>query len=113
MGELSRLETEAKKRRVVPRQEPPPPRTFDNNGSDDEPEVDFAILTRKHSISLHQGLLAQWNCICTNCSGLSVRLSLPQRTKSSHDETCFDVFFGVRSILTASNTLQEATITVK
>jgi hypothetical protein len=103
--ELSRLEMEAKKRRVLPREEP-------NVGDDmGEPEVDFAILMRKHSVSLHQGLRTHWTCVCQGCSGLSVRLSLPQRKKSSQMETCFEVFFGVRSLLAI--TLQEAKITVK
>ena len=102
--ELSRLEMEAKKRRVLPREEP-------NVGDDiGEPEVDFAILMRKHSVSLHQGLRTHWTCVCQRCSGLSVRLSLPQR-KNSRMETCFEVFFGVRSLLAI--TLQEAKITVK
>ncbi|KAJ5692825.1 hypothetical protein N7462_002248 [Penicillium macrosclerotiorum] len=52
--ELSRLETEAKKRRVLPREEP--------NMADemDEPEADDAILMRKHSVSLHQALRTHW-----------------------------------------------------
>lgn len=103
--ELALLEMEAKKRRVLPREEP--------NVSDDmgEPEVDFAILMRKHSVSLHQGLRTHWTCVCQRCSGLSVRLSVPQPKRSSQMETCFEVFFGVRSLLTI--TLQEAKITVK
>ena len=103
--ELSRLEVEAKKRQVTPREEP--------NGDDDidEPEADFAILMRKHSMSLHQGLRTHWTCVCQKCSGLSVRLSLPQQKKGSQKETCFEMFFGVRSLLVI--TLQEAKITVK
>lgn len=55
--ELSRLEMEAKKRRVLPREEP-------NVGDDmGEPEVDFNILMRKHSVSLHQGLRTYWTCV--------------------------------------------------
>ncbi|OBT76497.1 hypothetical protein VF21_03946 [Pseudogymnoascus sp. 05NY08] len=105
IGELALLEMEAKKRRVLPREEP--------NVSDDmgEPEVDFAILMRRHSVSLHQGLRTHWTCVCQRCSGLSVRLSVPQPKSSSQMETCFEVFFGVRSLLTI--TLQEAKITVK
>ena len=103
--ELSRLEMQAKRRRVLPREET-------NIGDDiSEPEADFAILMRKHSVSLHQGLRTHWTCVCQNCSGLSVRLSLPQRKKSPQMETCFDVFFGVRSLLAI--TLQEGKITVK
>ena len=103
--ELSRLEMETKKRRVLPREEL-------NVGDDmEEPEADFPILMRKHSVSLHQGLRTHWTCVCQRCSGLSVRLSLPQRKGSSQVETCFEVFFGVRSLLAI--TLQEAKITVK
>ena len=103
--ELSRLEMETKKRRVLPREEP-------NVGDDmEEPEAEFPILMRKHSVSLHQGLRTHWTCVCQMCSGLSVRLSLPQRKGSSQMETCFEVFFGVRSLLAI--TLQEAKITVK
>jgi len=103
--ELSRLEMGAKKRRVLPREEP---NVGDVMG---EREADFAILMRKHSVSLHQGLRTHWTCVCQGCSGLSVRLSLPQRKKSSQMETCFEVFFGVRSL--HAITLQEAKITVK
>lgn len=103
--ELSHLDKEAKKRRVLPREEP--------NASDDidEPEADVAMLMRKHSVSLHSGLQAHWICVCQRCSGLSVRLSLPQRKNSSKIESCFEVFFGVRSLL--ATTFQEAKITVK
>ncbi|OKL59123.1 hypothetical protein UA08_05965 [Talaromyces atroroseus] len=104
IDELSRLETEAKKRRVLSREEP-------NVGDDvDAPEADLAMMMRKHSMSLHQGLRTQWTCVCQRCSGLSVRLSLPQRKKGSQMETCFQVFFGVRSL--PALTLQEAKITV-
>ena len=103
--ELSRLEMEAKKRRILPREEP--------NGGDgmDEPEANLTLLMRKHSLSLHQGLRTHWTCVCQKCSALSVRLSLPQRKKSSQMNTCFELFFGVRSVLEIS--LQEAKITVK
>lgn len=103
--ELSHLDMEAKKRRVLPREQP--------NVCDDieEPEADFAMLMRKHTVSLHHGLRTHWTCVCQNCSGLSVRLSLPQRKKGSKIESCFEVFFGVRSLLAI--TLQEAKITVK
>ncbi|KAI2632315.1 hypothetical protein GGR54DRAFT_29393 [Hypoxylon sp. NC1633] len=103
--QLSRLETEAKKRRVLPREEA-------HGGDDlDEAEAGFASLVRKHSLSLHEGLRTHWTCVCQGCSSLSVRLSLPQRKKNSQMETCFEVFFGVRSLLAV--TLQEAKITVK
>ncbi|KAI9926347.1 hypothetical protein MW887_004111 [Aspergillus wentii] len=54
--ELSRMDMEAKKHRVLPREEP--------NVDDDmgDPEAEFAILMRKHSMSLHQGLRAHWSC---------------------------------------------------
>lgn len=103
--ELSQLDIEAKKRRVLPREEP------DMGDDIDEPEADFAIPLRKHSVSLHRGLRTHWTCVCQNCSGLSVRLSLPKRKKGSKIESCFEVFFGVRSLLAI--TLQEAKITVK
>ena len=107
--ELSRLEMDAKKRRVVQREEP----NMADDMADDmaEPEADSAILMRKHSMSLHQGLRQHWTCVCSKCSGLSVRLSLHQRTKSSQMETCFEVFFGVQSLIATA--LQEAKITVK
>jgi hypothetical protein len=105
LKELLSLDLQSKKRRVLPREE--------TNIGDDigEPEADFAIFMRKHSMSLHQGLRRHWTCVCQKCSGLSVRLSLPQWKKSSQMETCFEVFFGVRSLLAI--TLQEAKITVK
>lgn len=103
--QLSQLDMQGKRRRVLLREET-------NMGDDiSEPEADFAILMRKHSLSLHQGLRTHWTCVCQNCSGLSVRLALPQRKKSSQMESCFEVFFGVRSLLTI--TLQEGKITVK
>ncbi|TGJ87683.1 hypothetical protein E0Z10_g1082 [Xylaria hypoxylon] len=98
--ELSRLEMEAKKRRVLPREEP-------NVGDDmvddmvddmDDPEADIAILMRKYSVSLHQRLRTRWTCVCQKCSG-------------SQMEACFEVFFGVRS--PRAITLHEAKITVK
>ncbi|KAF2654351.1 hypothetical protein K491DRAFT_600940 [Lophiostoma macrostomum CBS 122681] len=103
--ELSHLDKEAKKRRVLPREDP---NVVDNV---EEPEADFAMMLRKHSVLLHHGLRTQWTCICQKCSGLSVRLSLPQRKKGTKLESCFEVFFGVRSLLAI--TLQEAKITVK
>ncbi|KAJ4302953.1 hypothetical protein N0V90_001844 [Kalmusia sp. IMI 367209] len=91
--ELSHLDMEAKKRRVLPREE-------SNVGDDiDELEADFAMLMRKHLVSFYHGLR------------LSVRLSLPQRKKGPNIDSCFEVFFGIRSLLTI--TLQEAKITVK
>lgn len=105
IDELSHIDMDAKRRRVLHREEP------DNGGGSEDPDADFAMLMRKHSVLLHQGLRTQWTCVCQNCSGLSVRLSLPQRKKDSKFESCFEVFFGVRSLLAI--TLQEAKITVK
>ena len=103
--ELSRPDREAKKRRVLAREEP-------NVGDNiEEPEADFALLMRRHLVSLDNALRTHWICVCQNCSGLSVRLSLPQQKKGFEVETCFEVFFGVRSLL--ATTLQEAKITVK
>ena len=62
-------------------------------------------------MSLDQALRKQWVCVCTKCSGLSVRLSLPQHKKDTGAETSFEVFFGVQSI--PATVLQEARITVK
>jgi hypothetical protein len=99
------LDREAKKRRVLPREEP-------NSGDNlEDPDADFAILMRRHLVSLDNALRKHWICVCQKCSGLSVRLSLPQQKKDFKVETCFEVFFGVRSLL--ATTLQEAKITVK
>lgn len=103
--ELSHLDRAAKKHRILPRGEP-------NAGdSPQEPDADFAMLMRRHLVSLDNALRKHWICVCQKCSGLSVRLSLPQQKKDSEVETCFEVFFGVRSLLTT--TLQEAKITVE
>ena len=103
--ELSHLDREAKKRRVLPREEP-------NAGDNlEDPDADFAMLMRRHLVSLDNALRKHWVCVCQKCSGLSVRLSLPQQKKDFKVETCFEVFFGVRSLL--ATTLQEAKITVK
>lgn len=103
--ELSHLDREAKKRRVLLREEP-------NAGDNLEvPDADFAMLMRRHLGSLDNALRKHWICVCQKCSGLSVRLSLPQQKKDFKVETCFEVFFGVRSLL--ATTLQEAKITVK
>lgn len=104
--ELSVLDREAKKRRVLPREE------LTMSDDNDKPEADFAILMRRHLVSLDNALRTHWVCVCQKCSGLSVRLSLPQQTKKGPTvETCFEVFFGARSVLTT--TLQEAKITIK
>ena len=99
------MDMQARKRRVLHREEA---EVDDEIGA---PEADLAILTRRHSMSLHQGLRTQWTCVCQKCAGLSVRLSLPRREKSSQSETCFEVSFGIRSLLAI--TQQEGKITVK
>ncbi|KAJ6007470.1 hypothetical protein N7540_011446 [Penicillium herquei] len=98
--QLSHLE--AKKRRTQPREEPSPGDDFE------DPNANFAVLMRGHLLSLDNALRRHWVCVCQNCSGLSVRLSLPQQ---GNVETSFEVFFGVRSLF--ATTLQEAKITVK
>ena len=104
--ELSRLDREAKKRRVLPREEP-------NAGDNlEDPDADFAMLMRRHLVSLDNALRKSWICVCQKCLGLSVRLSLPRSKKDFKVETCFEVFFGVQQSLLAT-TLQEAKITVK
>ncbi|RAL07701.1 S8/S53 family peptidase [Aspergillus homomorphus CBS 101889] len=103
--ELSYLYNEGKRRRVLRREEPT---TCENS---EDPEADFAVLMRKHLVSLDNALRRDWVCVCHNCSGLSVRLSLPQHEKGLKLDTCFEVFFGVRSLLAIE--LQEARITVK
>ncbi|KAL9063223.1 MAG: hypothetical protein Q9161_009578 [Pseudevernia consocians] len=105
LEELSRMDMQARKRRILHREEA---EVDDEIGA---PEADLAILTRRHSMSLHQGLRTQWTCVCQKCAGLSVRLSLPRREKSSQSETCFEVSFGIRSLLAI--TQQEGKITVK
>ena len=103
--ELSHMDMQARKRRVLHREET---EVDDKIGA---PEADLAIITRRHSMSLHQGLRTQWTCVCQKCAALSVRLSLPRREKSSQSETCFEVSFGIRSLFTI--TQQEGKITVK
>jgi hypothetical protein len=103
--ELSLLEQERKKRRVLPRDEP----THGSNFED--PDADFAVLMRRYLMSLDNALRRHWVCVCQKCSGLSVRLSLPQHKKDLEAEASFEVFFGVRSVPAIA--LQEAKITVK
>lgn len=105
LQELSHLDQERKKRRVLPREEPA-------DGSNlDDPDADFAVLMRRHLVSLDNALRRQWVCVCQKCSGLSVRLSLPEHKKDLEAEASFEVFFGVRSL--PATALQEAKITVK
>ncbi|GAW11454.1 hypothetical protein ANO14919_008000 [Xylariales sp. No.14919] len=103
--ELSHLEQERKKRVVLPREEP-------THGSNlEDPDAEFAVLMRRHLVSLDNALRRHWVCVCQKCSGLSVRLSLPQHEKDLEAEASFEVFFGVRSV--PATALQEAKITVK
>jgi hypothetical protein len=103
--ELLHLDQERKKRRVLPREDP----THEPNLED--PDADFAVLMRRHLVSLDNALRRHWVCICQKCSGLSVRLSLPRHKKDLEAEASFEVFFGVRSVPVTA--LQEAKITVK
>lgn len=105
LEELSRMDMQARKRQDVHREET---EVDDKIGA---PEADLAILTRRHSMSLHRGLRTQWTCVCQKCATLSVRLSLPRREKSSQSETCFEVSFGIQTLFAI--TQQEGKITVK
>lgn len=104
--ELVHLDQEKKKRRILVREEPTP-----GSNIEEEPDVDFAVLMRRHLASLDNALRRHWVCVCQKCSGLSVRLSLPQHKKDLEAEASFEVFFGVRSV--PATALQEAKITVK
>lgn len=106
--ELSQLGQDSKKRRVLPREEITRESTLD-----DPSRLDSAVLMRRHLVSLDHALRRHWVCVCQKCSGLSVRLSLPQHKKgpSLESEVSFEVFFGVRSV--PASILQEARITVK
>ncbi|KAJ4281972.1 hypothetical protein NW764_004656 [Fusarium oxysporum] len=103
--ELLHMEQERKKRRVLPREQPT------QGPSVEDPDAEFAVLMRRHLVTLDNALRRQWVCVCQRCSGLTVRLSLPQHKKDLEAEASFEVFFGVRSVPTT--TLQEAKITVK
>ncbi|PVH81390.1 hypothetical protein DL98DRAFT_624868 [Cadophora sp. DSE1049] len=102
--ELLHLEQERKKRRVLPREEPI------HVSNLEDPDADFAVLMRRHLVSFN-ALRRHWVCVCQKCSGLSVRLSLPQHKKDLESKASFEVFFGVRSV--PATALQEAKITVK
>lgn len=103
--ELFNLEQERKKRRVLPREE------TSHGSSPEDPDADFAVLMRRHLVTLDNALRRHWVCVCQKCSGLTVRLSLPRHTKDLEAEASFEVFFGVRSV--PATALQEAKITVK
>ncbi|ETS76984.1 hypothetical protein PFICI_10858 [Pestalotiopsis fici W106-1] len=104
--QLSHLDRDAKKRRVLPPREEPS--TASNL---EDPDADFAVSMRRHLVSLDNALRKHWVCVCQKCSGLSVRLSLPERKKDLGADMSFEVFFGVRSL--PATALQEAKITVK
>ncbi|KAF4448511.1 intracellular serine protease [Fusarium austroafricanum] len=101
--ELSHSDHEREKRRVLPREEP----TLESDA--DDPDADFAVLMRRHLVTLDNAWRRHWICVYQKCSGLSVRLSLPQHKKDLTAEASFEVFFGVRSI--PATALQEAKIT--
>ncbi|KAF5723718.1 hypothetical protein FMUND_1537 [Fusarium mundagurra] len=103
--ELLHMEQERKKRRILPREQPT------QGPIVEDPDAEFAVLMRRHLVTLDNALRRQWVCVCQRCSGLTVRLSLPQHKKDLEAEASFEVFFGVRSVPTI--TLQEAKITVK
>ncbi|KAJ5364599.1 uncharacterized protein N7496_010312 [Penicillium cataractarum] len=103
--ELLHLEQEKKKRRILPREE------LTQESNIEDPDADFAVLMRRHLVSLDSALRRNWICVCQKCSGLSVRLSLPRNKRDLETEASFEVFFGVRSA--PATTLQEAKITVK
>jgi hypothetical protein len=103
--ELLHMEQERKKRRVLPREQPT------HEPSVEDPDAELAVLMRRHLVTLDNALRRHWVCVCQRCSGLTVRLSLPQHKKDLEAEASFEVFFGVRSVPTT--TLQEAKITVK
>lgn len=102
--EIGHMDRDSKKRRVITREELSTSETLE------EADADFAMMTRRHLVSLDNALRKQWVCVCQKCSGLSVRLSLPQK-KGSKVETSFDVIFGVGPVPATS--LQEAKITIK
>lgn len=105
LDEFGILEQESKKRRVLCRHEP------SHEPSSHEPDADFAMLMRRHLMTLDDALRRHWVCVCQKCSGLTVRLSLPQHTRGLEAEASFEVFFGVRSV--PATALQEGKITVK
>lgn len=105
IDELSHLDQEKKKRRVLPRED------LTHGSNLEDPDADFAVLMRRHLVSLDNALRKQWVCVCQKCSGLSVRLSLPQHATDLEAQASFEVFFGVRSV--PATALQEARITVK
>ncbi|KAL7954357.1 hypothetical protein V8C34DRAFT_317377 [Trichoderma compactum] len=104
--ELSHMDRRAKMRRVLPREEPIAIDRFEKDA-----DADFAVSMRRHLMSLDNALRQHWVCVCQRCSGLSVRLSLPQQNKDFSVETSFEVFFGVRA--PGETALQEAKITIK
>jgi hypothetical protein len=76
-----------------------------------DPDVELVVLMRRHLASLDNALRSCWICHCLKCSGLNVRLSLPQHERNLAAEARFDVFFVLRAGM--ADVLQEAQITVK
>ncbi|RBR08918.1 uncharacterized protein FIESC28_10098 [Fusarium coffeatum] len=100
------IDSQESKRRQVPyRQE------SSHEPSSQDPDADFAMLMRRHLMTLDDALRMHWVCVCQKCSGLTVGLSLPRHTRGLEAEASFEVFFGVRSV--PATTLQEGKITVK
>jgi len=90
----------AKKRRISLPEEPT------------DQDVELVVLMRTHLASLDHALRSCWICKCLECSGLNVRLSLPQHQKEDLvARAIFDVFFVLRAGVAVR--LQEAQITVK
>lgn len=102
---LSHLEREGKRRRVLSHEQPA------LESSLNHPNADLAVLMRSHVASLEDALRTHWDCVCQKCSGLSVRLALPEHQKDLEVEASFEIFFGVRSV--PATALQEAKITVR
>ncbi|KAE8155310.1 subtilisin-like protein [Aspergillus avenaceus] len=105
MEEFPDLERAVKRRRTLLRGEPSAAKRLQGLNSD------LPVLMRRHSISLDNALRRHWICACQKCSGFTVRLSLPEQQNDLKVKACFEVFFGVRSLL--ATLLQEAKITVK
>lgn len=102
---ISHVEREVKRHRGLPREEP--------EAADDleDPDADLAMLMRRDLASLDDALRKHWVCVCQKCSGLSVRLALPQQRRDIKAGTCYEVFFGIRSL--PAPTMQEAKITIR
>ena len=102
---ISHVDRVVKRHRGLPREEP---EAVDNL---EDPDADLAMLMRRDLAFLDDALRKHWVCVCQKCSGLSVRLALPQQRRDIKAGTCYEVFFSVRSPL--APTMQEAKITIK